>query len=176
MAVLGKPTAALADQSFVVVGAGTAGMGVIRMLAAGMVKHGLSPEAAAARFHVIDAGGLITAGRPGLTPTVAPFARRDAASREGEGLVEVIRRTAPTCLIGLAGAGRLFTHEALALMGELQERPLIFALSNPTSKMECTHAEAQAACGGRAIFAAGGPQPDIQVGGRLCVASQANNM
>lgn len=151
-------------------------MGVVRMIAQGMVKHGLSPEEAAARFHILDAGGLITEARAGLTPTVAPFARKDGDSREGEGLVEVIARVKPTALIGLAGAGRLFCAEALQLMGQHNERPIIMPMSNPTSRMECTHEEAQAACGGRAIFACGSPQPDVHAGGRACRASQANNM
>lgn len=90
--------------------------------------------------------------------------------------MDVIRRTAPTCLIGLTGAGRLFCAESLRLMGQHNERPIIMPMSNPTSKMECTHEEAQQACGGRAIFACGSPQGTVQVAGRTCTPSQANNM
>ena len=180
MAVLGKKPEALVEQRFVVVGAGSAGMGVVGMIAKALVRYGLSPEEAAARFHILDADGLVTASRSGLPEHVAPFARKDAASVDGEKLVDVIRRTKPTALIGLAGAGRLFNHEALTLMAENNERPIIFPMSNPTSKMECTLAEAMEATEGRAIFACGSPQDDIEAllpGGRThCSASQANNM
>jgi malate dehydrogenase (decarboxylating) len=180
MAVLGKQPDALVEQSFVVVGAGSAGMGVVRMIAAAMVKYGLSPEDAAARFHIIDAHGLITASRPDLPEHIAPFARKDSGSIDGEKLVDVLRRTKPTALIGLAGAGRLFTDEALNLMASFNQRPIIFPMSNPTSKMECTFAEAMEATEGRAIFACGSPQEDVEAltphGKQHCSASQANNM
>ena len=113
MAVLGKQPEALVEQRFVVVGAGSAGMGVVRMIAQALVKYGLSSEEAAARFHILDANGLVTAARSGLAEHVAPFARKDSASVDGEKLVDVIRRTKPTALIGLAGAGRLFSPKKL---------------------------------------------------------------
>ena len=140
------------------------------------VKHGLSPGEAEARFHILDAEGLITSDRAELPPHVARFARKDGDSRDGESLLEVINRTHPTALIGLSGAGRLFTSSVLELMGKVNHRPIIMAMSNPTSKMECTHEEAQAATGGRAIFACGSPQPDVTIDGRVCGVSQANNM
>lgn len=190
LAVIGLPPTALIDQKIVVVGAGSAGMGVVRMIASAMTKYGLSPEAAADRFYVLDARGLITNSRQGLgsagcsiDPTVLPFARKDSSINEGAKLEQVIAAAKPTVLIGLAGAGRLFSHEALVMMGEINHRPIIFPMSNPTSRMECTHEQAQAATGGRAIFACGSPQPDVMVETDdetntkvTRVASQANNM
>ena len=177
MAVLGRGPEALTEQSFVVLGAGSAGMGVVSMIAQAMVKYGLSPEEAAARFYILDSKGLVTAQRPGVTPNVAPFARRDAASRDGEHLIDVVRRTKPTALIGLSGAGRLFNREVLQLMGKFNTRPIIMPMSNPTNKMECTHEEAQEATDGRAIFACGSPQDDVTMpNGKVCAASQANNL
>ncbi|KAL4857038.1 NAD-dependent malic enzyme 2 [Chlorella vulgaris] len=175
MAVAGKPASALADQRFVVLGAGSAGMGVVSMIALSMAKHGLSQEEAASRFYVVDHKGLITAQRDGLEDHLRPFARKDE-SIEAEAFIDVVRRVKPTALIGLAGAGRLFTPDVLKLMAQYSERPIIMPMSNPTSRMECTHEEAQLHCEGRAIFASGSPQEDVQFGDKTCAASQANNM
>jgi malate dehydrogenase (decarboxylating) len=180
MAVLGKKPEALTEQRFVCVGAGSAGMGVTRMIHSALVNYGLSPEEAAGRFHIIDQYGLITSSRSNLPSHIMPFARTDSGSVDGETLVSVLRRTKPSVLIGLSGAGRLFTKEALEIMAENNERPIIFPMSNPTSKMECTLAEAMEATKSRAIFACGSPQEDIESlgpnGSIRCSASQANNM
>jgi malate dehydrogenase (decarboxylating) len=174
--VQGLPPAALARQRFVVVGAGSAGMGVAKMIAAAMERHGLSAAEAAAAFHVIDADGLVTAARPGLPEHVLQFARRDTASVDGEPLAAVVARTKPTVLLGLAGAGRLFSDAALKSMAENNARPIIMPMSNPTSKAEATHAQVRAVCGPAAIFASGSPQPDVESHGVHCAASQSNNM
>jgi malate dehydrogenase (decarboxylating) len=180
MAVLGKKPQALAEQRFVVVGAGSAGMGVTRMIHSALIKYGLSAEEAAERFHILDQFGLITSAREEIPPHIVPFARKDSDSVEGEQLVDVVRRTKPTVLIGLSGAGRLFTSEILELMAENNERPIIFPMSNPTSKMEATFAETMEATKGTAIFASGSPQEDIESlgpnGRTHWSASQANNM
>ncbi|WIA28821.1 hypothetical protein OEZ86_011350 [Tetradesmus obliquus] len=177
--VLGKPQEALAEQRIVCVGAGSAGMGVVRQIAAGMVKRGgLTPEAAASKFWVLDAQGLVTQYRPGLPGYVSRFARPTSCSvaEEGDGLLDVVRKVQPTVLLGLAGAGKLFTTGVLSAMGQHCERPIIFPMSNPTSKMECTSQEAISVTGGRCVFASGSPQPSVELDGKTYVAGQANNL
>jgi malate dehydrogenase (decarboxylating) len=194
LAVQGLEANALARQRFVVAGAGSAGCGVSEMLLRAMVeKHGLSPEEARSRFWMLDKDGLITEqrgaahGRKGATrvsPQAAKFARKLSSTgedRDGESLLEVVRRVKPTVLIGLAGAGRLFTPEVLRAAGEGVARPVIMAMSSPLSTAECTSSEAAAATGGRAIYASGSPQPDVTLVDEdrrvLSVASsQANNV
>ncbi|KAK9904347.1 hypothetical protein WJX75_009960 [Coccomyxa subellipsoidea] len=177
LAVQGKDFSELTKQRIVLIGAGSAGMGVARMLALGMLKQGISYEEALGNFWVLDADGLITIKRPtALNHTVKSFARKTQEDVEGETLVETVRRVKPTVLVGLAGAGKLFTEEVLTLMGQNNERPIIMPMSNPTHKMECNAEEAQKATGGRAIFASGSPCADVQYEGRTIKSSQANNM
>ena len=168
-----------------------------------MIKHGLTPEEAESRFWMLDRGGLITEERAqdprgGVSPQAARFARKKRKSlsssprpgeedlesdidRDGETLLEVVRRVKPTVLIGLSGAGRIFTREVLEAAAAGVERPVVFAASNPTSRSECTSLEAASATGGRAIFASGSPQPDVTLINEKqqvmsIASSQANNV
>jgi malate dehydrogenase (decarboxylating) len=178
MRVLCKPPEAIAKQKVVCVGAGSAGMGVVRMIAAAMEKMGgISPQEAAANFWVLDKDGLITQQRSNLPDYVARFARPVGEGRgEGAGLLDVVEAVQPTVLLGLAGAGRLFTPEVLSTLAAGCEQPIVFPMSNPTSKMECTSEDAIKATNGRCVFACGSPQPAVTLDGRLHRVSQANNM
>lgn len=175
--VKGQVPSNITQQRVVVLGAGSAGMGVTGMIAKGMMAHGFTAEQAASHFWVVDRDGLVTHHRERLPPHVQQFARRDKQSKEGEGLLEVVRRVKPTVLVGLSGAGRLFTEDVLRAMNEhCESAPIVMPMSNPTAKMECTAEEAQEHTGGRAIFASGSPQEPVVYDGRVIASSQANNM
>ncbi|GIL86672.1 hypothetical protein Vretifemale_14929 [Volvox reticuliferus] len=177
--VMGKPYSELAEQRVVVVGAGSAGMGVVQLVAAAMEKHGLSPSEAASRFWMLDRKGLITTRRPGLQPHVRGFARVEQ-SEDGQSLLEVVERVHPTMLVGLSGAGGIFTEQVVRTLDRhcSHQRPVIFPMSNPTASMECTAEQALTWTEGRAIFAGGSPQPPVRLpgGGEPRPVAQANNM
>ena len=145
-------------------------------------RHGLTKEEANKRFYIIDQDRLITkewknfVEMEDLFYDLSSFAARDH-TMEGLSLLETIRRVRPTILIGLSACGGLFTEEILRAMTESQPdaQPIIFPLSNPTSRSECTAEQAQAATGGRAIFASGSPFPDVVMNGTTIASSQCNN-
>ena len=175
LAAQGKPPSELVDQRFVVAGAGSAGMGVVDQLAKAMVKHGLSAHEARARFWVLDVEGLVSKDRHFMPEFVKPFARQEEGV-EGMQLEEAIRKYKPTVLIGLSAVGGLFREEHLRAMTEGCEKPVVLPLSNPTSKLECMASQCAEWTEGRAIYAAGSPQPDVAYGGRTIASSQSNNM
>ena len=142
MRALGKKKQALNDQRFLVCGAGSAGMGVVDMIRKAMIRMGLSPEAASERFYILDGEGLITTKRRGLASHVTPFMQKDE-TKDRLGLVETIKYARPTVMLGLTGAGKIWTQEVLETIGKVTERPILFPMSNPISKMECSSEEAQ---------------------------------
>ena len=99
----------------------------------------------------------------------------DDTGLEGISLLETVRTVKPNIIIGLSACGGLFTQEVLSAMKENEPSPIIFPLSNPTSRSECTAEQAQAATGGTAIFASGSPFPDVEINGNPVASSQCNN-
>ena len=172
----------LKDQRIAVVGAGSAGCGISSLLLNAMVAEGLSEAQARARFYLIDRDGLLVEGMPGLLPFQLPFVQPRAAvadwrRAQGDriGLLEVVRAAAPSVLIGVCGHPGAFAEDAVRLMADGVERPIIFPLSNPTSRSEATPAELMAWTGGRAVIGTGSPFPPLMLDGETRQVDQTNN-
>jgi malate dehydrogenase (oxaloacetate-decarboxylating) len=168
----------LTEQRLVVLGAGSAAVGVADMIRAALVDEGLSREQAADRFWFVDVDGLLVASRGDLTDEQRVYARADdeVADWNGTGLDEVVRRIEPTVLIGLSTAHGAFTEEIVRQMASTCDRPVIFPLSNPTSHAEAEPADLARWTDGRALIATGSPFPPLEVDGRQVPVAQANNV
>jgi malate dehydrogenase (oxaloacetate-decarboxylating)(NADP+) len=162
----------LADQRLLFFGAGEANLGIGTIVAAALKRAGLSETEARRRCWFIDSKGLVTQDRAGLVEHKRPFAQAHTAVADLLAAVEAVR---PTALIGASGQAGAFTAPVLAALARHNERPIVFALSNPTSKAECTAEQAYAATRGRAIFAAGSPFAPVTLEGRTYATGQANN-
>ncbi len=172
----------LRDQRVAILGAGSAGCGVAEQLIAAMVEEGLEPSEARARFFMIDRQGLLHDQLTGLLPfqerlrqPLERVAGWRSDSEDRIGLLEVVRRARPTILIGVSGQPGMFTEEIVRTMAEQVGRPIIFPLSNPTSRAEATPAELIAWTEGRAVVATGSPFDDVEYAGRVYPIAQCNN-
>jgi len=169
MKVQGLGPEALTQQKFVVCGAGSAGSGVVLTILNAITRRheGLSEEEACDKFYIVDDKGLVTKARKNLKELEETFYNLSKVAStevemEGMGLLDVVKTVKPTIMIGLSGCGGVFTDEVLTAMNEnCPTPPVIFPLSNPTSRAECTAAQAQRCTQGRAIFASGSPFPDV---------------
>ena len=164
---------ALAGQKVLFLGAGEAGAGIGELIVKGLVRWcGLGIAEARRRCWFIDSKGLVTSARQDLPAHKKAFAHDFESASDGPVyLLEAIRRLRPTALIGVSTQAGSFTEEAIELMSEINERPIVFPLSNPTSKSECTFEEAMRFSKGRVLFASGSPFGEIDG----VVPAQANN-
>ena len=121
---------------------------------------------------MVDSKGLVVAGRSGLAEHKQPYAHEHAPVADFLGAVRALR---PTAIIGVGATPGLFTRAVIEEMSRINERPIVFALSNPTSKSECTAEQAYAWSGGRALFASGSPFDALTLDGRHYVPRQGNN-
>ena len=167
--IIEKP---LTEQRILFLGAGSAGIGIANLVAAAMQMKGLSLEAARSRISMFDIDGLLEPSRADLSPDQKVYAHKTAPSKD---LVATIERLKPTVLIGVSTKGGAFTQKVVETMSRLNEHPIIFALSNPTNKAECSAEQAYTWSGGRALFAAGVQFPDVTLNGRTFHPGQANN-
>jgi len=162
----------LADQRVLFFGAGEAGIGIADLLVSAIAADELTTAEARARCWFVDSQGLVVSSRTELAAHKQPYAHDAAPVGDLLGAVAAVR---PTILIGASGQKGAFTPDVVRLMAEYNERPVVFALSNPTSKAECTAVQAYESSEGRAIFASGSPFAPVEFQGRTLVPGQGNN-
>ena len=162
----------LADQKILFQGAGEAGIGIADMIVAALREEGLSESEAKRRCWFLDTKGLVVAARDDLAKHKLAYAHDHAFIADLESAIEALE---PSAIIGVSGQPNTFTRSVLETMAELNPRPIVFALSNPTSKAECTAEQAYRWTEGRAVFASGSPFDPVTLGGKTFVPGQGNN-
>jgi len=176
--VTGAP---LEQQKIVVVGFGSAGIGITNLLAQFLEDKGIPEAEARAHFYAIDRYGLVTENGKDVRPEQLPYARKEEEVRgwrqpNGEiTLLDVVRHAKPTVLIGVSGQAGAFTEQAVREMAAHTARPVIFPLSNPTSRSEATPQDLMDWTGGRALIGTGSPFDPVNLGGKKIPIAQTNN-
>ncbi len=162
----------LTDQKFLFLGAGEAGIGIGDLLTSAFMEAGLSEAEARERCWFVDSRGLVVKSRTNLQVHKLKFAHDHETLPD---LLSAVKALKPTGIIGASGQPQTFTQPIVEAMAEINERPLVFALSNPTSKAECTAEQAYQWSDGRAIFASGSPFDPVEYKGKTYVSGQGNN-
>lgn len=163
----------LTDQRFLFMGAGSAGTGIAELISEAMVIEGLSIEDARARCFLFDVNGLLESTRTDLADFQKPFAHPHTPTKT---FVDAIESIKPTTIIGVSTVPKLFNQPVIEAMSRINERPIIFPYSNPTSRSECTAEEAYRWSKGKAIFASGSPFPPVDFNGQKFIPGQGNNV
>jgi malate dehydrogenase (oxaloacetate-decarboxylating)(NADP+) len=162
----------LNDQTLLFLGAGEAATGIADLVVSAMMAEGVSEAEALRRNWLVDSKGLVVKGRAGLSGHKLRFAHDQAPIGD---FLTAIKTLKPTAIIGVAAVGGAFTPEVLQTMAQMNDQPIIFALSNPTSKSECSAEDAYRHTGGRALFACGSPFDPVKLNGKTFVPRQGNN-
>uniref|UniRef100_T1JHD2 Malic enzyme n=1 Tax=Strigamia maritima TaxID=126957 RepID=T1JHD2_STRMM len=162
----------LIDNTYFFLGAGEAALGIATLLVQAMIAEGVSSIDAHSRIWLSDKNGLLVKGRDDCTGEKELFLK-DCENMKN--LPDMINKVKPSVLIGAAAAAGAFNEQVLTSMGKFNERPVIFALSNPTAKAECTAQQAYDCTQGKCIFASGSPFPPVQYGGKTYYPGQGNN-
>ena len=162
----------LKDQRVLFLGAGSAGIGIANMIVAAMELEGLTVNQAQSQISLFDVKGLLTTDTKDLEEQQKKYAHQQ---KQTKNLVEAINAIKPTILIGVSTVKGTFTQQVIEAMTRLNDRPIIFALSNPTDHAECTAQEAYGHSDGRAIYAAGVQFDPVKINGKTYFPSQANN-
>ncbi len=163
----------LEDQQFCIVGAGSAGTGIARMLVAALSSAGVAEPRA--QICLVDKHGVVHVDRSDLAPHQIDLAYPDS-SLNGASLAEVVASTKTTVLVGVSGAGPIFTTDVIMPMLHATDRPVILPLSNPTSKAEASPKDLLTWTEGAAVVATGSPFDPVTIGDRSITISQANNV
>lgn len=170
----GESVDALGDQRIVIAGAGSAGIGVAQVLKQAMMEQGRTEEEALKAFFVVDQNGLLGKERLSeLSKEQAEFARDTDG---GLSLSEIVAKFKPTMLLGMTAVGGLFKEDMIRDMAANCDRPIIFPLSNPTTKAECTAEQAFEWTNGTCIFASGSPFDPVVIDDKTFYPTQCNNM
>lgn len=162
----------LAEQKFLFLGAGEAGIGIADLIVSELVHAGVDEQSARERCWFFDSKGLVVASRNDLATHKRPYAHDAEFLTEFLNAIKILK---PTALIGVSGQPKTFTRPIVETMAALNEHPMIFALSNPTSKSECTAQEAYEWTNGQAVYASGSPFDPVTINERRIVPGQANN-
>jgi malate dehydrogenase (oxaloacetate-decarboxylating) len=171
----------LEQQTIVMLGFGSAGIGITNLLAQFMQDKGLTEQEARNRFFAVDLYGLVTENGKGVRPEQLPYARKEQevqSWRQPNGeitLLDVVRHAKPSVLIGVSGQPGAFTEESVREMAKYSDRPVIFPLSNPTSRSEATAQDLMDWTEGRALIGTGSPFAPVNVGGKKIPITQTNN-
>jgi malate dehydrogenase (oxaloacetate-decarboxylating) len=182
LSAIGVTGVPLTGQRIAIFGAGSAGCGIAGLLMAAMVEAGVDPKAAARRVYMVDQDGLLVEGMNGISAFQRPFLQdRDGVASwpiEQPGrvtLLDVVRNAKPTTLIGVSGQPGSFSEQIVRAMAENNRRPVIFPLSNPTSRAEATPSDIARWSNGRAVIGTGSPFPPLVRDGREFKVDQTNN-
>ena len=163
----------ITEQRLLFLGGGSAGTGIAELISQAMALEGMDIREARGRNALFDINGLLVASRTDLADFQKPFAQDRVPVST---FVEAIKALRPTGIIGVSTVPKLFTREVIEAMAEINERPIIFPYSNPTSRSECTAEEAYRWSSGRAVFASGSPFPPVEIAGHRFVPGQGNNV
>src|SRR5580700_2639182 len=162
----------LKDEKYLFLGAGSAGIGLANLLCSALVAQGLTLKEAQSRVYMFDVNGLLESTRSDLVDFQKPYAHEHAPTKDFVAAVESIK---PTAIIGVSTIGGAFDQKVIEAMSRINERPVVFALSNPTEHAECTPEQAYTWSNGKAIYAAGVQFPPVHFKGQTFLPGQANN-
>jgi malate dehydrogenase (oxaloacetate-decarboxylating)(NADP+) len=162
----------LKDEKYLFLGAGSAAIGLADLLCSALVQQGISLKEAQSKVFMFDINGLLESARKDLFDFQLPYSHQHAPTRD---FVEAIRSIKPTTLIGVSTVGGAFNQKVVETMSELDQRPVILALSNPTEHAECTAEQAYTWSKGKAIYAAGIQFPPVHYNSHVFLPGQANN-
>ncbi|XP_036323942.1 NADP-dependent malic enzyme [Rhagoletis pomonella] len=169
--VTGKP---ISDYTFLFAGAGEAAVGIADLVVKALIAEGVPPDAARDKIWMVDINGLLTTTRNegSLSAHQQNYAKNVEPMKN---LQEIVEKVKPNVLIGASAAAGIFTPEILRFMAAHNERPVVFALSNPTHKAECTADQAYKNTDGRVVFSSGSPFPPVEMNGKTFYPGQGNN-